>query len=33
MASSGPEFELEFLTKMKDNVEVPKGIDTYVLLW
>ena len=28
MASSGPELDLEFLTKRKDNVEVPKGIDT-----
>jgi hypothetical protein len=28
MASSGPEWELEFLTKRKDNVAVPKGIHT-----
>jgi hypothetical protein len=28
MASSGPELDLEFLTKMKDNVGVPKGIHT-----
>jgi hypothetical protein len=28
MASSGPELDLDFLTKRKDNVEVPQGIDT-----
>jgi hypothetical protein len=28
MASSGPELDLGFLTKSKDNVEVPQGIDT-----
>jgi hypothetical protein len=28
MASSGPELDLEFLTKRKNNVEVPQGIDT-----
>ena len=28
MASSGPELDLEFLTKRKDIVEVPQGIDT-----
>jgi hypothetical protein len=28
MTSSGPELDLEFLTKRKDNVKVPKGIDT-----
>jgi hypothetical protein len=28
MASSCPELDLEFLTKRKDNVEVPQGIDT-----
>jgi hypothetical protein len=28
MASLGPELDLEFLTKRKDNVKVPKGIDT-----
>jgi hypothetical protein len=28
MASSIPELDLEFLTKRKDNVEVPKGIHT-----
>jgi hypothetical protein len=26
--ASGPELDLEFLTKRKDNVEVPEGIDT-----
>jgi hypothetical protein len=28
MASSGPELDLDFLTKRKDNVELPQGIDT-----
>jgi hypothetical protein len=28
MASSGPQLDLDFLTKRKDNVEVPQGIDT-----
>jgi hypothetical protein len=28
MASSGPELDLEFPTKSKDNFEVPQGIDT-----
>jgi hypothetical protein len=28
MASSGPELDLDFLTKRKDNVEAPQGIDT-----
>jgi hypothetical protein len=28
MVSSGPELDLEFLTKRKDNVKVPQGIDT-----
>jgi hypothetical protein len=28
MAFSDPELDLEFLTKMKDNVEVPQVIDT-----
>jgi hypothetical protein len=28
MASSGPELDLDFLTKRKDNVEVPHGINT-----
>jgi hypothetical protein len=28
MAFSSPELDLEFLTKRKDNVEVPQGIDT-----
>jgi hypothetical protein len=28
MASSGPELDLDFLTKRKDNVEVPQGINT-----
>jgi hypothetical protein len=28
MTTSGPELNLEFLIKRKDNVEVPKGIDT-----
>jgi hypothetical protein len=28
MASSGPELDLDFLMKRKDNVEVPHGIDT-----
>jgi hypothetical protein len=28
MASVGPKLDLEFLTKSKDNVEVPKGIET-----
>jgi hypothetical protein len=28
MASSGPELDLDFLIKRKDNVEVPQGIDT-----
>jgi hypothetical protein len=28
MASSGPKLDLEFLTKRRDNVEVPKGIET-----
>jgi hypothetical protein len=28
MASSSPELDLEFLTKRKDNIKVPKGIDT-----
>jgi hypothetical protein len=28
MASSGPELDLDFPTKRKDNVEVPQGIDT-----
>jgi hypothetical protein len=28
MASSGPKLDLEFLTKRKDNVEVPKRIET-----
>jgi hypothetical protein len=30
MTSSGPELDLEFLTKRKDNVEVPKGIHTSI---
>jgi hypothetical protein len=30
MASSGPELDLEFLTKRKDNVEVPQGIDAHM---
>jgi hypothetical protein len=28
MATSGPKLDLDFLTKRKDNVEVPKGIHT-----
>jgi hypothetical protein len=28
MASSGPELDFDFLTKRKDNVEVPQEIDT-----
>jgi hypothetical protein len=28
MASSCPELDLDFLTKRKDNVDVPQGIDT-----
>jgi hypothetical protein len=28
MTSSGPELDLDFLTKRKDNVEVPQGINT-----
>jgi hypothetical protein len=28
MASSGSELDLDFLTKRKDNVEVPQGINT-----
>jgi hypothetical protein len=28
MASSGPELDLYFLTKRKDNIKVPQGIDT-----
>jgi hypothetical protein len=28
MASSGLELDLDFLTKRKDNVDVPQGIDT-----
>jgi hypothetical protein len=28
MASSGLELDLDFLTKRKDNVKVPQGIDT-----
>jgi hypothetical protein len=28
MASSGPELDLDFLTKRKDNVEVPQRIYT-----
>jgi hypothetical protein len=28
LASSSIELDLEFLTKRKDNVEVPQGIDT-----
>jgi hypothetical protein len=28
MATSGPELDLDFLTKRKGNVEVPKGIHT-----
>jgi hypothetical protein len=28
IVSSGPELDLEFVTKRKDNVEVPQGIDT-----
>jgi hypothetical protein len=28
MASSGPGLDLEFLTKRKGNVEVPKGVHT-----
>jgi hypothetical protein len=28
MAFSRPELDLEFLTKRKDNVQVPKAIDT-----
>jgi hypothetical protein len=28
MASSGPELDLDFRTKRKDNVEVPQGINT-----
>jgi hypothetical protein len=30
MASSDPELDLEFLTKRKDNVEVPQGIDAHM---
>jgi hypothetical protein len=30
IASSGPELDLDFLTKRKDNVEVPQGIDTHM---
>jgi hypothetical protein len=32
MTSSGAELDLEFLTKRKDNVEVPQGIDTPMCL-
>jgi hypothetical protein len=32
MATSGPELDLDFLTKRKDNVEVPLGIDTPMCL-
>jgi hypothetical protein len=28
MASLGPELDLDFHTKRKDNVDVPQGIDT-----
>jgi hypothetical protein len=28
MAFSGPELDLDFLTKRENNVEVPQGIDT-----
>jgi hypothetical protein len=28
MASPGTELDLDFLTKRKDNVEMPQGIDT-----
>jgi hypothetical protein len=30
MASSGPELDLYFLTKRKDNIKVPQGIDTSI---
>jgi hypothetical protein len=33
MAPSGPELDLEFLTKRKDTVEVPKGIHTPICFY